>query len=93
MVYLNNLKGLKTGSVFWTGSEVWGKHPDMFLSYNNGIKFESRCDEVVNWFDKFNLDFGTLYFNEPDHTGHDFGPESEEYRKQVKLKLNINFKI
>lgn len=29
------------------------------------------------------MDFVTLYFNEPDHTGHDFGPNSAEYDNKI----------
>jgi ectonucleotide pyrophosphatase/phosphodiesterase family protein 5 len=76
-------QGLRTASSFWAGSEVWGKQPDIFLSYNDNYYFESRCDEIINWFTKFDLDFATLYFNEPDHTGHDFGPDSKEYADQI----------
>ncbi len=76
-------QGFKTASFFWTGSEVWGKNPDIFMAYSNNINFESRCDEIVNWFSKFELDFGTLYFNEPDHTGHDYGANSAQYRSKV----------
>jgi predicted AlkP superfamily pyrophosphatase or phosphodiesterase len=56
-------QGLKTGSSFWTGSEVWLKNPDIWLPYNDYFLFESRCDEVINWFTKFKLDFTTLYWN------------------------------
>ena len=41
------------------------------MKYDSKIEFESRCDEVVSWFKKFNMDFSTLYFNEPDSTGHE----------------------
>jgi ectonucleotide pyrophosphatase/phosphodiesterase family protein 5 len=76
-------QGLKTASSFWAGSEVWGKQPDIFLSYNQKFSFESRCEEIVSWFTKFDLDFATLYFNEPDHTGHEFGPDSKEYSDKI----------
>jgi predicted AlkP superfamily pyrophosphatase or phosphodiesterase len=56
-------QGLKTASSFWAGSEVWLKNPDIFLPYNDEFLFESRCDEVINWFTKFELDFATLYWN------------------------------
>lgn len=62
-------KGLKTASFFWTGSEVWRRHPDIFLSYRSSLNFLDRCEEVVGWFQKFEMDFVTLYYNEPDHTG------------------------
>ena len=76
-------QGLKTFSFFWTGSEVWTRSPDIFVSYNNKYQFRTRCDMVVNWFKKFNIDFGTLYFNEPDHTGHQYGPDSKQYANKV----------
>ena len=62
---------------------MWQRHPDVFLSYNSKINFLERCEEVVSWFQKFEMDFVTLYFNEPDHTGHDFGPNSPEYMQAV----------
>jgi ectonucleotide pyrophosphatase/phosphodiesterase family member 5 len=77
-------QGLKTFSFFWTGSEVWGRTPDIFLKYNERYEFKIRCDKVVNWFKKYQIDFGTLYFNEPDHTGHSFGPDSKQYSDKIK---------
>lgn len=76
-------QGLKTASFFWTGSEVWTRHPDVFLPYTNTFQYYSRCEEVVNWFTKFEMDFVTLYFNEPDNTGHSFGPDSKQYKDKV----------
>lgn len=82
-------QGLKTASFFWTGSEVWTRHPDIFMRYSNSIQFQDRVDEVVNWFKKFNLDFGTLYFNEPDHIGHENGPDSEQYKNAIGIVDNL----
>jgi hypothetical protein len=62
-------KGFKTGSFFWTGSEVWGRHPDIYFQYSTTLNYFDRCEEIVNWFKKFDMDFATLYFNEPDSTG------------------------
>ena len=70
------LKDLKTVSLFWTGSEVWTRHPDVFKNYDiyaNRYSFQRRCELIVNYFEKFNLDFATLYYNEPDETGHNKG--------------------
>lgn len=85
-------KGLKTASIFWTGSDVWQRNPDIFLVYNNKYLFNERVTEIVTWYKKFQLDFATLYFNEPDSTGHQFGPDSEEYSNKVGkslFRLNI----
>lgn len=79
-------------SFFWPGSEVWRRHPDIFIPYKASLNFLERCEEVVGWFQKFEMDFATLYFNEPDHTGHDFGPNSPEYMQKVKTKRNISYK-
>jgi predicted AlkP superfamily pyrophosphatase or phosphodiesterase len=77
-------QGLKTASSFLPGSEVWLKNPDIFLPSSGLFSFESRCDELVNWFTKFQLDFATLYWNEPDMTGHYFGPDSKEYMDKIE---------
>lgn len=76
-------QGLKTSSFFWVGSEVWTRHPDVFLAYTNTYTFDQRVNEVVNWFQKLKMDFSTLYFNEPDHTGHTYGPQSPEYKAKI----------
>ena len=57
-------QGLKTASSFWIGSEVFDRETDMFINYDSNYKIEERCDEVVNWYKKFNIDFGTLYIGD-----------------------------
>jgi hypothetical protein len=42
------------------------------LKYNN----YDRIKELINWYKKFQLDFACIYFNEPDSTGHKYGPET-----------------
>uniref|UniRef100_A0A674JF86 Ectonucleotide pyrophosphatase/phosphodiesterase 7 n=1 Tax=Terrapene triunguis TaxID=2587831 RepID=A0A674JF86_9SAUR len=37
----------------------------------------------MNWFLEDNLDLVTLYFGEPDSTGHKYGPESQERKNMV----------
>ncbi|CAF0724722.1 unnamed protein product [Brachionus calyciflorus] len=85
-------QGLKTASFFWAGSEVWQRHPDFFLKYDESKEWESRCDQIVSWFTKFDIDFGTLYFDEPDHAGHSYGPDSEQYYEAIyKLDETIGY--
>lgn len=61
----------------------------MFLSYNPNYDSFVRVDEVINWYNKFDLDFLCLYFDEPDSTGHKFGPDSKEYMEKVLINLNL----
>ena len=78
--------GLKTASYFWVGSEAMGKTPSIYKNYDSSVPFTARIDSVISWFslpeDK-RPELALLYFNEPDHTGHMFGPESVEVRDMV----------
>jgi len=78
--------GLKTASYFWVGSEAMGKTPSIYKNYDSAVPFTARIDSVISWFglpeDK-RPELALLYFNEPDHTGHMFGPESVEISDMV----------
>ena len=63
---------------------------DIFLSYHSAYTFAERCQEVVNWYKKFSIDFGLLYLNEPYTTGINYGPDSIQYgQKLEEIDLNI----
>ena len=78
-------QGLRTASSFWVSNDVYPKTPDIFLSYNadSANYTYDRVDDLVRWFEIFNLDFACMYFDQPDATGHAFGPDSEEYADKV----------
>lgn len=81
-------QGLKTASYFWHGSEttIRGFRPDFFYAYNRSVPFKERVDTVVQWLSNsaFGVDIATLYFYQPDRTGHVFGPNSPEIRSKVE---------
>ncbi|XP_039205569.1 ectonucleotide pyrophosphatase/phosphodiesterase family member 7-like [Crotalus tigris] len=54
-------------------------HPD-----SNETEWRENIDIVMNWFAKEDFDFVTLYYGEPDHTGHYVGPETEERKKIIQ---------
>ena len=74
-------QGVNTATYFWVGSEaeISGVRPSIYESYDGSIPFAERVDSVFEW---FSLPYDNrpqlcmLYFNEPDHLGHVFGPES-----------------
>ncbi len=81
--------GLKTASYYWIGSEakIKGIQPDIWKKYNDKIPFESRIDTVVSWLQLPISERPRLimmYYHEPDHSGHHFGPNSKEVQQQVK---------
>ncbi|KAM4549950.1 venom phosphodiesterase CdcPDE [Fundulus diaphanus] len=74
-------QGLKSGTYFWPGSDVKinGSFPDIYQPYNSKVPFEERVFTVLKWLqlpDNERPDFYTLYLEEPDKSGHSFGPVS-----------------
>lgn len=56
-----------------------------FYDYTNETAWRENVDKVIReWFKDEDLDFVTLYFGEPDSTGHKYGPDSPERRETVK---------
>ncbi|MEP6931732.1 MAG: ectonucleotide pyrophosphatase/phosphodiesterase, partial [Flavobacterium sp.] len=54
--------------------------------YDDTVTYEARIDSVLKWLElpeKQRPHLITLYFDEPDHTGHDFGPLSPENEKVI----------
>lgn len=82
-------QGVRTGVIYWVGSDVpvQGMYPTYWRSYGvDRLSYEERVNEALSYLD---LPRGKrprlimLYFDEPDHTGHAFGPDSEEVREAV----------
>ncbi|XP_067840634.1 ectonucleotide pyrophosphatase/phosphodiesterase family member 3-like [Heptranchias perlo] len=74
-------QGLKAGTFFWPGSEVKinGTYPNKYVNFNKNIPHEERVFTILKWLslpDSERPNFYTLYFEEPDHAGHSFGPVS-----------------
>ena len=65
-------QGLKTASSFWIGSEIFDAETDLFLNYDLAYKLEERFAEVVNWYKKFDIDFGALHINDIYDAGNLF---------------------
>lgn len=85
-------QGLKTGSIHFPGTkakyqgqEVYKKlvEPALF-NYSNENNWRQSIDTVMEWFTVENLDFITLYFGEPDSSGHKYGPESTQRKNMIK---------
>lgn len=85
-------QGLKTGSIHFPGTkpqyqgeEVYKKlvEPALF-NYSNETNWRESIDTVMEWFTAENLDFITLYFGEPDSSGHKFGPDSTQRKTMIE---------
>jgi predicted AlkP superfamily pyrophosphatase or phosphodiesterase len=83
-------QGVKTASFFWPGSDLDQRRPSYYKNYDAKIPYETRIDTVLKWLqlpEKERPHLITLYFDEPDHTGHTFGPLSAE-NKKIILKMD-----
>ncbi len=81
-------QGVKTASYFWVGSEaaIEGTEPSYWYPYDEQVPYLSRVDQVIQWLKlppekRPRLIF--LYFDEPDGTGHHYGPEHPETGRVV----------
>jgi predicted AlkP superfamily pyrophosphatase or phosphodiesterase len=69
--------------MFWPGSEVeiGGVRPSRWKPFDESFPFAARVDTVLSWLDTRGPQrpsFVALYFNEPDHAGHENGPDAPE---------------
>jgi alkaline phosphatase D len=85
-------QGMRTACFFWPGSEakIAGYQPTFYLKYDDKIDGEARVAQVLAWLKLPEADrphFITLYFSEPDHEGHEFGPDAPETKAAV-LKVD-----
>ncbi len=72
-------QGVLTASFYWVGSDVpiQGMHPDYWKVYDGKVPFSERIDTVIKWISlpqEHRPRLVMLYYEEPDHSGHDFGP-------------------
>lgn len=83
-------QGVRTGSLYWLGSDlpingifpayykVWAEEPR--------LSFDKRIEEALTWLalpEKDRPELITLYMEEPDGSGHKFGPLGEGTKKSV----------
>lgn len=85
-------QGLKAGSLHFPGtaSSYQGQvamvrevEPILY-NYKNETAWRENADKVMGWFRDQGLDFVSLYFGEPDLTGHKHGPDSPERRTMIQ---------
>ena len=79
-------QGVKSASFYWPGSDTGSKSPSIYKKYDDSVSYSTRIDSVLSWLqlpEKVRPHLITLYFDEPDRTGHGFGPLSDENKKMV----------
>lgn len=90
----NQKQNHSSGVYFWVGSEVKikGTYPTVYKHFNASVSWFERVDAVVDWLSNkpdadgkvLDINLALLYFSQPDHDGHRYGPESDEVTHQIK---------
>ena len=90
-------QGMRTASFLWVGSEakIAGFLPSWYAHYNDKIERtpesqQARIEDTVALLRLPPADrphFITIYFSEPDHEGHEFGPDAPQTRA-AELKMD-----
>jgi alkaline phosphatase D len=85
-------QGMRSACLFWPGSEarIAGYRPTYYLHFDDTLDDNARVEQVLAWLRLPEADrphFITLYYAEPDHEGHRFGPDATETRVAV-LKVD-----
>ncbi|KAG7268535.1 hypothetical protein CRUP_012172 [Coryphaenoides rupestris] len=69
-----------TAAAMWPGSDVTNRTPTHFLPYNASVPFAERLRLISGWLKgsekERGVKFAALYWEEPDKTGHKFGPDN-----------------
>ncbi len=76
-------QGRRAGTMFWPGTEVaiGGVRPTYWKAYDKKFATRDRVEQALTWLalpPPERPSFVSLYFEEVDSAGHDFGPESPE---------------
>ena len=91
-------QGVKTATVYWVGSDVpiKGEYADYWHHYqHNRLSMSERVDEVVRLLslpEEERPHLVMAYFEEPDESGHNYGPISARTRRameQMDSMLNV----
>ncbi|XP_056419891.1 bis(5'-adenosyl)-triphosphatase enpp4-like [Hyla sarda] len=94
----NQRAGQKSGSAMWPGSDVTIQNitNHNFLPYNSNVPFEERVNNITSWFTRTDdpINFATLYFEEPDKSGHIYGPENKNMTDTLNnVDKNIGYLV
>ncbi|GFS12375.1 ectonucleotide pyrophosphatase/phosphodiesterase family member 5-like [Elysia marginata] len=77
----------RSGSIMWWGAEnvIKSTRPTHHMPFDYETDYRFRIDTIIKWFtSEYPINLGLLYFNEPDHTAHKCGPDSENVTKLIE---------
>lgn len=89
-----NKKTYKSASIYWPGSEaIYSNRKIHFIksNYDPAYTFKKRYDKMIDLLlEPDPVNFITCYFEEPDYTAHQHGPDSKELKEKF-ISLDEEF--
>ncbi len=78
--------GKKSVCVNWVGCAIpiEGQYPTYWAPYDGNISYYERVDIIVEKLLNEDAELGLLYFEEPDHSCHMYGPDSDEVLAAIR---------
>lgn len=81
-----------SAAAMWPGTDIpiHNTTPSYFMNYNSSVSFEERLNNITMWLSNSNppVTFATLYWEEPDASGHKYGPEDKDNMCSVLKKID-----
>lgn len=78
----------RSGVFYWPGCDarIGGKMAfATYGLYNDATSLKYRVDRIMDWITRPEFNLCMLYYNEPDHAGHRYGPNSKEVLDAIEL--------
>ncbi|XP_021005013.1 bis(5'-adenosyl)-triphosphatase ENPP4 isoform X1 [Mus caroli] len=81
-----------SAAAMWPGTDVpiHNITPSYFMNYSSSVSFKERLGNVTTWLSSSNppVTFAALYWEEPDVSGHKYGPEDKENMRRVLKEVD-----
>ncbi|KAI1897217.1 hypothetical protein AGOR_G00080960 [Albula goreensis] len=83
--------GFKTTAAMWPGTDIpiQNQTSTHFLHYDSTVTFQERLENVTGWLKRDEaVRFGALYWEEPDRSGHRYGPDNTTEMARVLKEVD-----
>ncbi|XP_066215389.1 bis(5'-adenosyl)-triphosphatase ENPP4 isoform X2 [Saccopteryx leptura] len=89
----NELQGNRSSAAaMWPGTDIpiHNTTPSYFMNYSSSVSFEERLNNITMWLRNSDppVTFATLYWEEPDASGHKYGPEDKKNMSKVLKEVD-----
>ncbi|CAK6446928.1 unnamed protein product [Pipistrellus nathusii] len=81
-----------SAAAMWPGTDIpiHNTTPSYFMNYSSSVSFEERLNNITMWLSNSNppVTFAALYWEEPDASGHKYGPEDKVNMSRVLKEID-----